>query len=360
MIPAQWYSNIYFIIVTIITIIVTTKYRGYDNSRLNVHGTLNNSRMWLLPIFFTLFIGLRPISRVFVDMVNYNSFYYALAGRQPFVFDWNSRNYIFDNLFNWLASNHFAIEVFFFIIAAIYFFSAFIAIKKLFPRDVALAYIVFLAAFSTFSYATNGIKAGAAASIFLCALAYKDKLKICIPLLVASLGFHHSMIMPIVGFIICYFIKKTKFYLWVWFICLLFSIAHVTYFQILFAGMSDEDGATYLLGVDQAWGGKTGFRYDFVIYSSIPIVTGYYAIIRKRLCNNTAIFTVNLYTILNAIWMLCMYANFTNRIAYLSWFLYPIALIIPYLIEPIISKQYKIVNMIVWFQLIFTLILAYL
>jgi hypothetical protein len=37
--------------------------------------------------------------------------------------------------------------------------------------------------------------------------------------------------------------------------------------------------------------------------------------------------------LLNALWMLCMYANFTNRIAALSWALYPIVIIYPYLSE---------------------------
>lgn len=72
------------------------------------------------------------------------------------------------------------------------------------------AYLVFLAAFSTFSYATNGIKAGAAASIFILALSYSDKLSICIPLLLVSLSFHHSMTLPLAAFALTFIFKNTK------------------------------------------------------------------------------------------------------------------------------------------------------
>ena len=56
--------------------------------------------------------------------------------------------------------------------------------------------------------------------------------------------------------------------------------------------------------------------------------------------------------------MLCMYANFTNRIAYLSWFLYPIVLIYPYLNEDWGVNKYKIFSMVVFLHLSFTLFMS--
>lgn len=55
---------------------------------------------------------------------------------------------------------------FFGLIAAIYFIGMFVACRKLFPSNTLIVFLVCLAAFSTFSYGTNGIKAGAAASLF--------------------------------------------------------------------------------------------------------------------------------------------------------------------------------------------------
>jgi hypothetical protein len=150
------------------------------------------------------------MSGVFVDMVNYNVFYDATFGKD-FSFKNNTENLLFDNLFNFLASNRYEITLFFVVIAAIYFGCMYLACKKMFPRDSFFAYIIYLAAFSTFSYATNGVKAGAAASLFLCALAYRnDRWWKSWIFLALSLGFHHSMILPIGSYIACSVYKNTR------------------------------------------------------------------------------------------------------------------------------------------------------
>lgn len=233
----------------------------------------------------------------------------------------------------------------------------------MFPQDTLAAYLVFLAAFSTFSYGTNGIKAGAAGAIFLMALSYRKNLKICIPLILLSYGCHHSMIMPIVAFILTLIYKNSKVYFAGWCFCLLIAIAHITFFQELFAGIlsdSGDSGANYLSEIGNEWGGRTGFRIDFVIYSAMPILVGYWAVYKKRL-QLSKIYTclLNLYMTLNGTWMLCMYANFTNRIAYLSWFLYPIVLIYPYLNENWGPRRYKDFSMVMLAHLGFTLFMKF-
>ena len=62
-----------------------------------------------------------------------------------------------------------------------------------------------------------------------------------------------------------------------------------------------------------------------------------------------------MYLMTNAIWMLCMYAEFTNRIAYLSWFQYPVVLIYPFLKEQWGVNQYPLVKKIAYGHLVFTL-----
>ena len=234
----------------------------------------------------------------------------------------------------------------------------------MFPRDTLAAYLVFLAAFSTFSYGTNGIKAGAAGAIFLMAMSYRDNLKICIPLIFVSWGFHHSMIMTVVAFALTLIYKNPKVYFAGWCFCLLIAMAHITFFQELFAGIlsdsGDSSGANYLYAVDSEWGGKGGFRVDFVIYSAMPILVGYWAVYKKRL-QLSKIYTclLNLYMTLNGTWMLCMYASFTNRIAYLSWFLYPVVLIYPYLNENWGPRRYKDFSMVMLAHLGFTLFMMF-
>ena len=48
-------------------------------------------------------------------------------------------------------------------------------------------------------------------------------------------------------------------------------MAKVTFFQDLFAGIADESGAEYLSSTNSDWGGKSGFRIDFVVYSFMPV-----------------------------------------------------------------------------------------
>ncbi len=355
MIEASIYSSIYLIIVTILTVIATNRL-GSQIELTTIKSVRESYPGYALALFFALFIGFRPLSaRSFVDMKNYDTVYYALLYGKPFELDINSENFIFDNLFSWLGANLYDITVFFVIIALCYFLFAYKAATLLFRNYAFLAFVVFLGAFSTFSYATNGIKAGAAASFFLCALGYRDNWLKAALFLLLSLGFHHSMIMPIVAFILAWFIKNPKYYFAVWVIAFLIAAAHITFFQELFAGMADEGGASYLNNTEGDWGGKSGFRFDFVLYSALPVVIGYLAIFKYQLRSRTYSFLLNIYLLTNAIWMLCMYAAFTNRIAYLSWLMYPVVTIYPFFCQEFMPEQTKRLKQVVWFQLLFTL-----
>ena len=215
---------------------------------------------------------------------------------------------------------------------------------------------MFLAAFSTFSYATNGIKAGAAASLFILAMGYRENLKVCIPLVLLSWGFHHSMIMVVAGFVLTLLVKNPKYYLYGWGLCFLLAATHTTVFAQLFSGFTTEHGAEYLLSEGGDEGTKGGFRIDFILYSAMPVLVGWYAVFKKRM-NLSPRYKdlLNLYVCLNGVWMLCMYASFTNRIAYLSWFLYPIVLIYPFLQEQWGKSRYKVFGWVMLGHLGFTL-----
>ncbi len=79
------------------------------------------------------------------------------------------------------------------------------------------------------------------------------------------------MAMPIAAYIAAWFYNKSKWYFIAWGIALLIAAAHITFFQELFAGMADEGGANYLSDTSGTWGGKSGFRIDFVLYSALPV-----------------------------------------------------------------------------------------
>lgn len=355
MIPASLYQTIYLTLVTIMTLVVYNQYNSRNGLR-EFSPSRTDAIAWVLVLFFIIFIGFRPLSyRYFGDMGNYALYYEGFFEGATFTFEWDAENKVFDNLLAWWGSVRLGYTSFFVFIAVIYFGAAYLGLRKLFPTHRLTAYLVFLAAFSTFSYGTNGIKAGAAASLFVWALGYRDNLKVCIPLILLSWGFHHSMIMPVAAFVVTLFFKSPKYYFAGWVFCALMAAAHVTAFAQLFAGAADESGASYLMG-GGGDGTRGGFRIDFIVYSAMPVLVGWYTVMKRRIrVSEMYLNLLNLYLCLNGIWMLCMYANFTNRIAYLSWFLYPIVLIYPFLNEQWGRDRYKKFAMVMLGHLGFTL-----
>ena len=340
---ASLYQYLYLIAVILLTFSVML---SYDQTKISSSSSRDkNRRRSLLVLTFILIvtIGLRPISGAFVDMMNYHTQYQLILG-SPFRFTLVTDNFIFDNVFALFAANNIPEELFFLFVSAVYFGCMSWACVKLFPRDAYLAFVVYLGAFSTFSYATNGIKAGAAASIFLLAIAYREKKFLAIFFLWLSLGFHHSMLAPIVAYVIAYFYKKPNAYLSAWIACLTLAAAHVTFFQEFFSGFTDEHGAEYLT-VDLLDKDVTGFRPDFILYSAVPIFIGYYLIRKRYVVSEFYNFLWCTYTMTNCVFLLCTYGSYINRIAYLSWLMYPIVLLYPFVNtewdnHPIVSKQY--------------------
>ena len=355
MIPGSTYLPIYLILVIFSSIVVIQKYRSY-------HGLLlidKKGYALFLAIVFSLFIGGRPVDAVFADTVGYAT-YFKYITPSTFFFLENPENIVFDNIIHFFATSGLGYELFFIFIAVIYFIGTYIACRKFFHNNTLAAYLVFLIAFSTFSYAVNGIKAGAASAIFLCAIAYKkDHPKISILLAVLSWTFHHSMFVCLAAYFVICFYSRPKWYFLFWVVCLLLSLAHVSYFQNIFVNISDEKGASYLDSNNLAgWGGEIGFRYDFVLYSMMPILIGWYAIYKKGIISRQYNEILCFYLLVNGLWLLCMYAGFTNRIAYLSWLIYPIVLIYPYLDDECAwgSKRYSQFSIVMLLHMMFTVI----
>lgn len=344
---ASFYEIIYIIIVLLFT-------AGYVNSRTSLDTRENNTPSLLLCTFMVFFIGLRPVHPLFADMVGYA--YVYENSTNDVVLTWSTNGSIlFDYMTALLASWNVPTSVYFVIISAFYFFPILMACRKLFPQYTMLPFLVCLGAFSTFAYGVNGVRAGIAGSLFLLALAYREKKWLVTLLLFMSWGFHHSMNMPIVAFLITLFIKNTKWYFYGWLICLTLSLGHVTYFQELFSGFTDDKGAIYLTN-DVGWDGKSGFRFDFLLYSATPVVLGYLVKFKYKLSDYYYDNILNIYLATNGAWLLCMYAGFTNRIAYLSWFLYPILIIYPFVTikdekHPLVMKKKQVV----WGHLLFTI-----
>lgn len=358
MIHGIYYQPIYLILVTVFSIVYYNKYTSskkvvYDNKRLAI----------FLAILFSIFIGLRPPFDILSDTGGLVIYYQSVAN-DFFEFTWDTDNFVFDNLLWGMSAFGFDYSIWLTFVASIYFFGRYIAYKKIFPNNTNIAFLVFLGAFITYSSATNGFKAGAASSLFVCAVAYKDTLRVAIPFLFLAVGMHHAMLVCVIAYIIAYFYKKQKIYYCIWLISLLLAIAHVTYFQNLLGTISPDEKAGSYLSLDShldsvSWRG--GMRYDFALYSAIPIIQSWWHRRRYNFISDRYTFILNLYMLLNSVWMLCMYANFTNRIAALSWALYPIVIMLPYVEKKEGIEVYgtygsnKAISKVLLYNLLFTL-----
>ena len=353
-ISAVHYQPIYYFTLLFLTIAFGFRYSLYTEKRILMPKQENPLPSFMLCVACILFIGFRPISLVFVDMAGYASsmFLWEIPNSD---YSWSHLNLIFDNFRVFFASNHFDIKWFFLIIAFVYYGAMWQACRKLFPFDTFFAFVVTLSAFSCFSYGTNGIKAGAATSVFLLALAYNKHTWQAILLALISWGLHHSMSMVVGAFIIAKLYNKPKFYVYFWLVSLGIAALHITFFQSVFQSFADEQGAEYLS--EQQYG--KGFRADFILYSAVPVIVGYYAIFYKKIKSVNFNFIYNCYLLTNAIWVLCMYAEFTNRIAYLSWFMYPIVLLYPFLNIKMGKNQYKSAIFVAFLHLGFTLFMSF-
>lgn len=359
------YQYLLLILVTLFTYQLCKRYRTTGFNQSLVDSRKAESIAFMLCILFSFLIGLRPIDVWTVNQWGDTAVYmdtYRVLNGTSFQFEWQAGNKIWDNLFSFWACNDLEPSFLFFIAASIYFGATYVACKKWFPHDTAIAYLAFLGAFSTYSYSYNGVKAGVAGALFLVAIAYYEKKSVSILFALLSLGFHHSMQLPIATYILTIFFKESKWYFYGWIFCVLMATLHIGFFQSLFMGFGGNEDNLYLQGVQDDIT-QIGFRPDFMLYSAAPIWIGYRLVMKEnRKVSKLYLTLLHIYLCTNGVWMLCMYAAYSNRIAYLSWFMYPFVLIYPFLKEDIkgfrlfgLNNQYRMLAKVAMYHLYFTL-----
>jgi hypothetical protein len=222
-------------------------------------------------------------------------------------------------------------SIYFFLTASIYIGLTFITYEKILKKEMYAVFLFTVTSFSFFSYGTNTIRAGMAASILLLgvSLLYKQKKIVPVILLLIAIGIHKSFLFPAIALCLSYLYKHTNFYILFWFICIIFSFIIGSQIEgyTMSLGFEDERMSSYLQKNKHDIGGI--FRWDFFIYGTIPIIWGLYILTKKKLVDNFYTSIFNAYIFVNAIWILVIRMAFTDRFAYLSWIFIPIIIIYP-------------------------------
>ncbi|MCT4588195.1 MAG: EpsG family protein [Carboxylicivirga sp.] len=338
-IPLPYYTEIYIniLLLTFLYVVYHTSTNTGFEFKVRL---LNRSAVMLLLVFVIFYMGLRPISGYyFGDMATYARKYeYLLSGGEL-----TGRDYGF-NIFIKTCTHLMSVEWFFLLCSALYIIPIYIAVKRWHNDYAFLALIACIGSFSFWSYGTNGIRAGLASSFFICAISYRKVLPVMIPLLLISVSFHKSMMLPFVAFVLTFIHNKPKSYLIAWFAAIGLSLLMGGFWENLFAslGFGDERMTAYMTSNEFAHQfSSTGFRWDFLLYSSVAVIVGYLYIVKYNFKDKFYFQLYGTYVICNAFWILVIRAAFSNRFAYLSWFLMALVIVYPLLKHRMFHNQYS-------------------
>lgn len=330
---ASLYHIVFLYSVIILTFVsFSTVRKDYKQIR---RGTGNFSTSLLICIVYAIWIGGRPVSGYyFGDTSNYARTYHLM--QSGFIGEADSGEWLWNN-FMYACSQSMDVSMFFTVVDIGYFGFTLWACRRLAPNNVLVMLLFCLGAFSFFTYGTNGIRNGLACSIILVFLSYingnsKDKL-IAAVLAFVAFNIHHTTALPILMSVSSLlFIRSFKTAYIFWLLSILISLVAGGAVTSVFAGLGFDDRLSYLTAQsDEGTFSRTGFRWDFLIYSLMPVMLGYYIVIKRGIQDKTYLVLLNTYTLSNAFWVMVIRANYSNRFAYLSWFMYPIVLAYPLL-----------------------------
>lgn len=354
-IPAEAYRYIYYILIGIICFNYYSHTIGLSATDLIERPIRTNRLVIVISLFVILFIGLRPISSAFSDMEGYAYMYNHLAEIEKRELGlW------------WLAelckAFGFNANLWFLVVCAAYFGFTLRAAKLLSPNNWDYIFITFLIAFSTLSYATNGVRNGLGmASLTLGMALYltrqgKERL-LSVLFFVYAFYTHKSSFLPLICFFIAYYFVNLKKAFYFWIISIFISLLASSTVSNIFLGFGFDDRLEgYITEVDYSGFSHTGFRVDFLIYSMMPILLGYYILIKKGVHDRIYEVLLSTYVLANAFWVMVIRAQFSDRFAYLSWFLYAFVVAYPlFSLDIWGNRQGLIAKNILYIHLSFTL-----
>lgn len=300
-------------------------------------GDLGNKDYSKGAFIFTLLlifcIGLRPINIpgvgvYFGDTINYYRSFEFIANGGHYE-AWSDPIF---GLLTEFCARYISAQAYFFILAALYILPIYFACRRINFNQTFILLLGIVTSMLFFSGGVNGIRAGIGSSFVLLAFTFRDKKILLAILFILAIGFHKSMILPIMAFIISSIYANYKVYLVIWFISIVLSLLLSGFWENFFASflIGDERFSDYLTSTeDQNLFRYVGFRWDFLFYSAIPVFTGYFYINKSNYKGSSYIHLFNTYLIANSFWILVIRASYSNRFAALSWFLLPLILIVP-------------------------------
>lgn len=332
MLSSIFSAKIWINAISILGLLYSLYLMSLSNKKL-LRGTNNNFIPFIFVLFVTLYIGTRPLW-CYTDTQLYTTIFQLVQKGEWAKIPGDTTEPFF-HFIEYLCIEMGTAHDWLLVIATFYVICMTVAVYRWMPHHFFLAIMFCFTAFSFFSYGTNGIRNGMATSIALLGLSFfcKNKLYTIIGFLLLILGMntHKTIAIVIVAASATFFFKSTNRIITIWLVCIILGLLFQDTFKSLFIWLSDDGRMEYYLNmtIDNENFSDTGFRWDFILYSSAPILLGWYTIIKKGITDKTYQFLLHTYIFANCFWILINTAAYSNRFAYLSWFMYPILLAYP-------------------------------
>lgn len=346
-IPLELYTVLYY--YSLLILILVTFFKLQKGFQPDTAGGL-------LVLLIIIYMGFRPVSsRYFLDMGTYATQFRFYQQGHIITSDRDMLFQFFMKGSSYIMSENF----FFFCCAILYIYPLYLVSKKWFKNYWFYSFLFLIASFSFWGYGVNGIRNGIAGSFFLLAIS-KDKRLWQAVLLFVAISFHKAMLLPTLGFVIAQFYNKPKQMILFWMLCIPLSIIGGGFWEVLFSGLGFEDDRLSYLTTGDANASEfasTGFRWDFLAYSATAVYAGWYFIVKKKFNDKIYFALFNTYVFANAFWILVIRANFSNRFAYLSWFMIAIIIVYPFLKANFFQNQSKVFAKILLAYFMFTYIM---
>ena len=337
--PSHYFSLFYLAIVSILCFNKVFFLVNNDdhNSIFGTKSITNIIFSIVLAVCIIFFFGNRPATADFGDTYYYIHSYNLKEGYLKFSYD---QEWIWNNLNVFCRDLGMDVSVFFTIIAFFYVGPILFICWRIMRNNVFLAFLFCVISFSFYGYGINGIRNGMACSIVLIGISLligKNKLEnlFAIVFLIIAYFIHRSTLVPSICLIFAkYIINKPSIAINFWFISILISVVFGNFVGnfIESTGIYDEKMDYFLDASDSGIASQfssTGFRWDFLLYSSMPVLMTWYITIKRNFIDNTFNILATTYILANSFWIMIIRATYSNRFAYLSWFLYPLIIAYP-------------------------------
>lgn len=239
------------------------------------------------------------------------------------------------------------VVVYFFVISLLYHMLHYNAIGRMFGKNALLALAFVIVNFDFASFSFNGLRNGLGCSFSILGLSYviennKRSQIVGFFLMYVATTFHKSCFLPLACAACTMFNNDTSLYIKFWIASIFISLVAGGAVTSFFAGLGFDSRMDQYnqMQDDYALAGfKSGFRPDFLLFSALPIYFAHLSYNKLKIRDKRYQTLINTYILANSFWVMVIRAAFSNRFAYLSWFMYGVVVAYPLIYHNIFQRQ---------------------